>query len=782
MRQAGHRKAWLVGAAGAALALAGAQAHAQDAVVTAPQAAQSEAPRSAEEIVVTAEIAYRNRVEGAAPVLDYGLDYFQRFEPLTVGDMLKRTPSVGFVSDVLEFDGARLRGLDPGYAQVLINGERVPGSGVDRSFFVDRIPAELVERIEIIRSPSANRSGDQVAGALNIVLRESHTFEGAFARAGALHFDDGEIKPVFGGLIAGPLGEGRALAGFNIQGRHNPKEKRSLRFSPEGDILEFDNREDQSDVRDGTDYSFNADLTYPIGAGEIELSGFYVLTNRTETENSVEFGDPTAFDNDLVETVLPQFEDIRQENYSLEAELRQRMLGGEVEIEVGFARFQDDIIATESETAYDGEFPDVFIEFGSERQFTDVVDEEWTFEGRQTWEFGKTEFEIGVDLAEKTRETEILSAESELAEEDGPFPAATPIPPFEEAEPAAGGLSTIEERRLDPYVMLSGDDGFFEWEIGVRYEFTEISIDAFADIDDDGVNDFGGVSRDYSFWLPSAHLRVNLTEDDRLTFSGGRAVRRPNFDSLSPARFFEEPTEDFALTGNPQLNPESSWGFDIGYERRIARSGVAGVNVFFRNVTDLIELVNTGETWSPEPAEDDPLPLLAPANIGDGQVWGVEFDLSAPLTLFGLEDTGVFLNYSYLDSEVTDPVTGQLRRFNNQADYVLNVGFIQDLAAWDAAFGATYREQGDAFARILGETVETSYGGDLEVFVEKRFAERLVVRFTASNLLDATKDEIFFKWNTREDQLSGLKSALDEFEVETESAGPVYQIVGRLAF
>jgi outer membrane receptor protein involved in Fe transport len=778
MTQARSRNAWLFGAASAVAALASSPAQAQDAA--APPA--SEAPQSAEEIVVTAQIAYRNRVEGAAPVLDYGLDYFQRFEPLTVGDMLKRAPSTAFVSDVLEFDGVRLRGLDPGYTQVLINGERVPGSGIDRSFFVDRIPAELVERIEIIRSPSANRSGDQVAGALNIILRESHSFEGAFARAGALHFNDGEIEPVVGGLVAGPLGDGHGLAGFNIQGRHNPKDKRSLRFGPEADVLEFDNREDQSDVRDGTDYSFNADLTHPVGAGEIELSGFYVLTNRTETENSVEFADPSASDDDLVETVVPQFEDIRQENFSLEGELRQPFLGGEIEIEAGFARFEDDIVATESESAYDGEFPDVFIEFSAEREFTSVVDEEWTLEGQQTWEIGKSALEIGVDYADKTRESEILSAEAELPEDEGPYPAGTPAPPFGDAEPIAGGLSTIEERRLDPYVMLSGDDGFFEWEVGVRYEFTDVSIDAFADFDDDGVNDFNGASRDYSFWLPSAHLRVNLTDGDRLTFSGGRAVRRPNFDALSPARFYEDPTEDFALTGNPLLNPESSWGLDIGYERRIARSGVAGINVFYRNVTDLIELVNTGETWSPDPAEDDPLPLLAPANIGDGKVWGVEFDFSAPLTLFGMEDTGVFLNYSYLDSEVTDPVTGGLRRFNDQADYVLNVGFIQDLPSWAAAFGATYREQGDAFSRIRGETVATSYGGDLEVFVEKRFAERLVLRFTASNLLDATKDETFFKWETLEDQLSGEIGALDEFEMETESAGPVFQFVGRLAF
>ena len=65
-----------------------------------------------EEIFVRG-VAYRSRIEGVAPVLTYDLD-FQRFEPLTVGDMLKRTPSVAFLSDVLEYDGARLHGLDRG--------------------------------------------------------------------------------------------------------------------------------------------------------------------------------------------------------------------------------------------------------------------------------------------------------------------------------------------------------------------------------------------------------------------------------------------------------------------------------------------------------------------------------------------------------------------------------------------------------------------------------------------------------------------------------------------
>src|SRR5688500_1202304 len=86
--------------------------------------------------VVMPEIASRNRTPDIAPVLSYDLEYFQRFEPSTVGDMLQRVPSAVFVSDVLEYDGVQLRGLDPGYTQVLINGKKVPGAGDDRSFWV----------------------------------------------------------------------------------------------------------------------------------------------------------------------------------------------------------------------------------------------------------------------------------------------------------------------------------------------------------------------------------------------------------------------------------------------------------------------------------------------------------------------------------------------------------------------------------------------------------------------------------------------------------------------
>src|SRR5688500_3288336 len=143
------------GAATTALALA--VSHPAQAQVTdRADATQEDAeqPQSSNTIVVQAEIGFRNRSDAAEPVLIYDEEYFQRFEPLTAGDALKRVPSVTFLSDVLESDGARLRGLDPGYTQILINGEKVPGSNTDRSFFLDRIPAELIDRVEIVRSNS----------------------------------------------------------------------------------------------------------------------------------------------------------------------------------------------------------------------------------------------------------------------------------------------------------------------------------------------------------------------------------------------------------------------------------------------------------------------------------------------------------------------------------------------------------------------------------------------------------------------------------------------------
>jgi outer membrane receptor for ferrienterochelin and colicins len=61
-----------------------------------------EGPQSLSDIVVTGQIAYRNRTETVAPELTYDLEFFQKFEPTSVGDSLKRVPGVAFGSDIGE--------------------------------------------------------------------------------------------------------------------------------------------------------------------------------------------------------------------------------------------------------------------------------------------------------------------------------------------------------------------------------------------------------------------------------------------------------------------------------------------------------------------------------------------------------------------------------------------------------------------------------------------------------------------------------------------------------
>src|SRR3546814_8634669 len=75
-------------------------------------------------------------------------------------------------SYLLEYDGVQMLGLPSGFTQVLINGRRAPAGEADGAFFVDRLPSELVERIEIVRAPRADQPSEGVAGTLNVIRSE----------------------------------------------------------------------------------------------------------------------------------------------------------------------------------------------------------------------------------------------------------------------------------------------------------------------------------------------------------------------------------------------------------------------------------------------------------------------------------------------------------------------------------------------------------------------------------------------------------------------------------
>ncbi len=93
----------------------------------------------------------------------YGREELEKYGDIQLADVLKRLPGVNVVDGQL-----RMRGLGAAYTQILLNGEQVPPG-----FSLDQLNPRQVERLEVIKAPTADQSMQAIAGTLNIVLKEA---------------------------------------------------------------------------------------------------------------------------------------------------------------------------------------------------------------------------------------------------------------------------------------------------------------------------------------------------------------------------------------------------------------------------------------------------------------------------------------------------------------------------------------------------------------------------------------------------------------------------------
>ena len=89
-----------------------------------------------------------------------------------IADALGRLPSVTLERDEGEGKYVQIRGSEPRYSNVTVNGINVPApeSGV-RQIKLDVMPANLVESVEINKTISANQDGDAIGGSVNLVTK-----------------------------------------------------------------------------------------------------------------------------------------------------------------------------------------------------------------------------------------------------------------------------------------------------------------------------------------------------------------------------------------------------------------------------------------------------------------------------------------------------------------------------------------------------------------------------------------------------------------------------------
>lgn len=762
---------------------------------------QPASDESLEDIVVTGEIQYRNRTDTVAPELVYDQRFFEQFEPLSVGDQLSRVPGVAFTSDIGERDAPQMRGLGEGFTQVLVNGRPIPGAGNDRTVFVDRIPAEIIDRIEIVRSPSADIDSQGIGGTINIILKDGMSLPpGVIARVGAIYDLDNEELNGLGAVSMSGRNDARTFAWsatLDYQNRYNVKvldqqlfddtspgfagsDDGSDLFDPDGFSFPGPStvaveHEDQIDTRDSTDLSFNGDLTFALSPDhELRVDGFYLNTERDETESGVLYAreDGTATANDDVsdevwelDEIASQEQHIEQQSYGLSALYEGRLSQSlSFESEARYANFTEDSVQTDFEDE-----PAEPVE--QERINSD--DTELSLDGALTFNsdgfaqsmgMSSFEFEVGAAIKQKTRDYSLQAFEDDNGDGDFDDPDDNVTPD--------SGLFEYEENRFDVWAMTElGLTEALTVQLGVRLENTDTEA-----------NVVGGASGESSEdqLNPSLHVQYTPWENGQFRFSYARTVRRPSLDQVVPFADTDSPEDDDETFGNPNLEQETAWGYDFGYEHRLGRRGVVGFNYFHRDVENLISLINTGVSTGVPGAFE-----YTYDNTGDGEVSGWEVDISTPLDFIGLDETGFFANYTSLDSERTEPLTGLTARFNAQPDYVYNWGITQNIPSWNTSFGFSYRKQGMSESLFLGEVERQWYDGNLEVFVEQRLTERVVLRLVGNNLLDADsiQAERNFDGDTAQEIIDNqIADDVDEFEVERENSSPTVLISLRAVF
>ena len=111
--------------------------------------------------------AEQQRRQSTAAMILIGREEIEKQGDASLGEVLRRLPGVTVQGAPGRGGGIRMRGLGSGYTQILLDGQRVPPG-----FSIESITPGQVERIEILRAPTAETGARAIAGTINIVLRE----------------------------------------------------------------------------------------------------------------------------------------------------------------------------------------------------------------------------------------------------------------------------------------------------------------------------------------------------------------------------------------------------------------------------------------------------------------------------------------------------------------------------------------------------------------------------------------------------------------------------------
>lgn len=501
----------------------------------------------------------------------------------TVIDVLDNVPSVS-----VDIEGnISIRGS--GNLNILINGKPSALAANGNTDILKFIPADQIEKIEVMTNPSAKYDAEGGAGIINIIMKKDR-LSGLHASISLnsgnpvnhgvntnINWKKGKTNVFFNGGIRlrGYNGEGITDQTFTLPDTTYFSRNRST----------YKRRSLGINFSTGVEHKINERnlITGTINFGQ--RFGKHTNTIRYET-----------FSDDNISQELTTRTDNEEEdrqNVELRLDYLKEFKGKGHELE----------ISVQGSNSEETEASDI-LETGESILNQDVNNQEGRFEFIAQADYKRTilkkvKLESGLKFSQRKMDNRFLVLN---LDENGEIRS---IGPFNDE-------FLYNERISAAYFQAGTGFGKFSAKAGLRSEYSLIESELALS---NRVNETKG----YLNFFPSAFMTYNFNKKNSLQFNYSRRISRPGFWYLNP--FFSYSDSRNVRTGNPDLNPEFGNNFELGYLWRKKRQSFYGA-VYSRYESPTFQRISTAE---------GNVITTTTINHGTNIVWGVETNWSKPV-------------------------------------------------------------------------------------------------------------------------------------------------------
>lgn len=541
----------------------------------------------------------------------------------TVSDALNNVPSV-----TVDVDGAiALRGNDN--VKILINGKPSAIAGFGSTDALRQLPAEAIERVEVITSPSARYDAEGTAGILNIILKKEKTLG-----------INGSISTTIGHPVTS-----NASGNINIRtNKFNIFNTTSIDYRDVPGKANFDNNyfsrsiidadgnptsvdplfdrvtEDRDYQRIRKGFNTNLGIEYFLTeSSSITASGFYRKgdNSNTTTNNVINYRDQVVMErNSRTEN---NDDDNSNLQFALNYENKLDDNGQKLTADLQFEnRKSNEFSLINNNTT----FPE-FITRPSEKIFQDEENKTYLAQLDYVLPIGENaQFEAGYrgDFS-KTTTDYILEQEVGTT---GSYVRNDSI----------SNIFTYEQNVNAIYSQYGNKFGDFSFLLGLRLENTVMKGSVAAEDLYETSNVDLNFDKNYLGLFPTVNLTYELGERENITLGYNRRINRPRRWYLNP--FPSRSSESNVFQGNPDLDPAYASAFDLGYLRRWSKITLTA-SVYYQRETDSFERVQeeTGEVTSSGVSIIRTMPINLSTNDRYGMEAGIMYNPTKWLSLNG---------------------------------------------------------------------------------------------------------------------------------------------------